>query len=86
MWRGGWAMTPRLTAMSSEREWTINHFSQANPTGVGQSDVAALLNRVADTIRSHGAIRVQDIAFHDEIDQEGEHSPSMTVYYHREGG
>ena len=77
---------PRLTpAMSTKgNDWTIHHFSQANPKGEGQDDVAALLNRVAHTIRSHGAIRVQDITFHDEIDDKGDHAPAMTVYYSRD--
>jgi hypothetical protein len=68
--------------MDSERDgWTVNHFSQANPKGKGQDDVAVLLEGVADSIRSLGAIRVQDITFHDEIDQDGQHAPTMTVYY-----
>jgi hypothetical protein len=71
--------------MSSKRdEWTMLHFSLANPKGEGQDDVAALLNRVADTIRSRGSVRVQDITFHDEIDEDGEHAPTMTVYYSRD--
>ncbi|HZQ49442.1 MAG TPA: hypothetical protein VFB69_03955 [Candidatus Dormibacteraeota bacterium] len=64
--------------------WTINHFAQANPKGEGQDDVAALLERVAETIRSLGAIHVQDITFHDEIDDDGQAAVSLTVYYHRD--
>ena len=72
--------------MPSKRdEWTMHHFSLANPQGEGQDDVAALLKRVADAIRSHGEIRVHDITYHDEIDEQGEHRPTMTVYYEREG-
>jgi hypothetical protein len=72
--------------MSSKRdEWTMLVFSLANPQGEGQDDVATLLKRVADAIRSHGQIRVHDITFHDEIDENAEHRPTMTVYYEREG-
>jgi hypothetical protein len=28
---------------------------------------------------------VQDITFHDEIDENGDHAPTMTVYYDRQG-
>ncbi len=71
--------------MSSKRdEWTILHFALANPKGEGQDDVAALLRRVADAIRTHGDIHVHDITFHDELDDEGESWPTMTVYYERE--
>lgn len=72
--------------MPSERdEWTMLTFSLANPKGEGQDDVPALLRRVADAIRNHGEVHVHDITFHDELDDEGEHNPTMTVYYTREG-
>lgn len=72
--------------MSPKRdEWTMLTFALANPQGEGQDDVAALLHRVADAIRSSGPIRVHDITFHDELDEDGEHHPTMTVYYEREG-
>ena len=63
------------------QEWTVRHFSLANPKGLGQGDVVALLERVADAIRQLGAAHVQDITFHDEIDDEGRAWPTMTVYY-----
>jgi uncharacterized phage-associated protein len=68
----------------SRRDWTMRHFSLANAKGQGQDDVAALLRAVADTIGSYGAIHVHDITFHDEIDDKGEHWPTMTIYYERE--
>jgi hypothetical protein len=64
--------------------WTIEHFSQANPKGPGQDDVAALLRRVADTIDKLGDVDVQDVTFHSELSEDAESWPSLTVYLHRE--
>jgi hypothetical protein len=64
-------------------EWTISHFSQANPSGEGQGDVPALLRRVADQIESLGDVQVQDITF-ETTPTAGEDEVSMTVYFHRE--
>lgn len=44
-------------------EWTTSHFSQSNPDGPGQGDVAALLRRIADTLDGMGDIEVHDITF-----------------------
>jgi hypothetical protein len=33
-----------------DERWSMFHFSQSNPAGPGQGDVAALLRRVADSI------------------------------------
>jgi hypothetical protein len=63
------------------KAWTVLHFSQSNPSGEGQGDVAALLRRVADSIASHGDITVQDITFHSEV-TDGEDDLTITVYYH----
>jgi hypothetical protein len=62
-------------------EWTALHFSQSNPTGVNQGDVAALLRRVAETIDGLGDVTVQDITFHAEPTAD-EDDLTMTVYYH----
>jgi hypothetical protein len=75
--------------MSRERshlgEWTMRHFSQANPKGAGQDDLAALLIRVADSIRALGdGVQVHDITYHDESDEDGHGWPTMTVYYSRD--
>ena len=64
-------------------KWTIWHFSQSNPAGVGQGDVAALLRRVADSIDELGDVQVQDVAFHSEVTGE-EDDLTVTVYYHRQ--
>lgn len=69
-----------VTAKESE-SWTIRHFSQANPRGKGQADVAALLRRVADSSEARGHIEVQDITFGTEITDDGPW-PSLTVYLH----
>jgi hypothetical protein len=61
--------------------WTINHFSQANPAGSHQGDVPALLRRVADSLEALGAVEVQDLVLHHEITADGPWQ-SVTVYYH----
>jgi hypothetical protein len=68
--------------MSGEPEigqWTVRHFSQANPAGPGQDDVPGLLRRVADSIEGLGAVEVQDITYSGEDDR-----PTMTVYFHEQ--
>ena len=71
------------TSDPNETRWTILHFSQSNPSGAGQGDVAALLRRVADSIERYGDIDVADITFHTAA-TEGEDDLTMTVYYHQE--
>ena len=63
--------------------YTTFHFSQSNPTGAGQGDVAALLRRVATTLDELGDIQVSDITFSSEVTGE-EDDLTMTVYYERE--
>jgi len=62
--------------------WTIEHFSQANPSGPGQADVPALLRRVADSIEALGEVDVQDLVLHTEVTEDGDWH-SLTVYFHR---
>lgn len=69
--------------MPSDR-YVICHFSQGNPAGPGQDNVPALLRRVADTIEQLGAVEVQDIVMHTEVDRYG-YSHSLTVYYDDDG-
>ncbi len=59
------------------------HFSQSNPAGPGQEDVAALLRRVADSVEKLGGVTVHDIVFHVELTDDGTW-PSMTVYFEDE--
>ena len=66
-----------------EKPWTVEHFSQANPAGPGQGSVPGFLRRLADSVEALGPVEVQDIAFHMELDGEGEDWPSATVYFHR---
>ena len=61
--------------------WTVNHFSQSNPSGPGQGNVPALLRRVADTIESLGPAEIQDITFDVRVTA-GEDDLTMTVYWH----
>ena len=62
--------------------WTVEHFSQSNPAGPGQGDVAALLRRVAGTLDELGDVQVQDITFASSA-TDGEDDLTMTVYYDR---
>jgi len=62
-------------------DWTISHFSQSNPTGEGQGDVAALLRRVARTIDDLGDVSIEDVTFASSA-TDGEDDLAMTVYYH----
>lgn len=61
--------------------WTTNHFSQSNPTGIGQGHVPSLLRRVADSIERLGNVIVEDITFSTQPTAD-ERDLAMTVYYH----
>jgi hypothetical protein len=71
--------------MSERTHWTVEHFSQANPAGEGQSDVPALLRRIADSIDALGEVEVQDLVLHTEITEDGDWH-SLTVCFHRSAG
>jgi hypothetical protein len=58
------------------------HFSQANPRGVGQDDVPALLRRVADSIEARRPVNVLDLVMHTEVNEYGNWY-SLTVYFQR---
>jgi hypothetical protein len=73
---------PTLPNMERE-EWTIRHFSQSNPTGEGQGDVARLLRRVADTLDELGDVDVQDVVFHSGV-TDSEDDLTMTVYFNQQ--
>jgi hypothetical protein len=66
--------------MSVSSGWSAQHFSQANPAGPGQDDVAALLRRVADTIAELGEVNILDLVMHVAVTEDG-YWPSITVYY-----
>ncbi|HEY6759110.1 MAG TPA: hypothetical protein VI318_06450 [Baekduia sp.] len=71
--------------MTEDRQsWTCEHFSLTNPLGSAeQSDVAALLRRVASQLEEIGPIDVADLVLHNEITDDGENWPSITVYFSR---
>lgn len=64
------------------KKWTAEHFSQANPIGPGQDDVASLLRRVAGSLERIGPVEVQDLILHTDVTADGLHH-SLTVYFHR---
>jgi hypothetical protein len=63
-----------------EGSWAVRHFSQANPEGPDQGDVAELLRRVAETLDGLGAVDVVDLIMHNEVTANGDW-PSLTVYF-----
>ena len=67
--------------MDKPTAWTARHFSLANPLGDGQGDVPLLLRRVADELEERGAIVIQDLVLHIEVNEFG-NWPSITVYFH----
>jgi len=67
-------------AFGGGEPWTISHFSQSNPAGPAQGDVAGLLRRVADSLDELGDVTVQDITFSSKVTG-GEDDLTMTVYY-----
>jgi hypothetical protein len=69
-----------MSDTAHEERWSMFHFSQSNPAGTGQGDVAALLRRVADSIEALGDVDVHDVVFHSEV-TDGEDDLTMTVYY-----
>lgn len=58
------------------------HFSQSNPAGEEQGDVAALLRRVAKSLEALGDVQVNDITFSSKVTGD-EDDLTMTVYYDR---
>ncbi|MGW0178276.1 hypothetical protein [Nocardia sp. NPDC003345] len=64
-------------------QYTISHFSQSNPAGADQGDIASLLRTVAASIESLGDVTVQDLVLHKEITAACPW-PSITVYYSEE--
>jgi len=66
-----------------KKHYTVNHFSLNLPVGKGQDNVSNLLRHLASTIEAEGEpIEVQDIVFHNDVDQDGNDLPVFTVYYH----
>ncbi|QLY34285.1 hypothetical protein H0264_11195 [Nocardia huaxiensis] len=58
----------------------IRTFSQSNPPGPEQGDVAKLLRTVANTLEDFGVATVMDLVMHTEVTADGPW-PSITVYY-----
>ncbi|HEU0240544.1 MAG TPA: hypothetical protein VFR11_14885 [Micromonosporaceae bacterium] len=73
--------------MMATEHWTVEHFSQANPSGSElEDDVPASLRRVADSIEGLGRTEVQDLLLHRQITDDGRNWYSLTVYFHRPEG
>jgi len=67
---------------SEPESWTMRHFSQSNPKGIGEGDVPAQLRRVADTLDGLSPVKVMDLLLHnDELTDDGEDWYSITVYF-----
>jgi len=67
-----------------DEEYTINHYSLSLPAGPGKDNIPDLLRHLAASIEKKQGdkdIWIQDIVFDNEVDVNGEFSPSFTVYY-----
>jgi hypothetical protein len=62
------------------RYWTIKHFSLANRRGNDQDNVPMLLRSVAAELESLGKIRVHEITYKVETNEDG-YWPSLTIYF-----
>jgi adenylate kinase len=60
---------------------TVHHFTQSNPRGPSQHDVAALLRQVADTVEKLRPAKVHDVTFGTEMTEDGPRH-HLTVYFH----
>ena len=67
---------------TKRKKWTAEYFAQANPAGLGQDDVPALLRRVAKSLEKIGPVDVQDLVLHKEVTADADW-PTLTVYFHR---
>ena len=75
--------TAAVTESTNPNEWTVSHFTQSNPRGPDQGDVAALLRRVADSIDRLGDVQIRDITFRSDI-TDGEDDLRLTVYFNEQ--
>ena len=63
--------------------YTINHFNLGLPEGPDKGNVVKLLNHLAKNIDASEEIAsIQDIVFHNDLDEDGNDWPHFTVYYH----
>lgn len=62
--------------------WTIEHFSQANPTAQGKATSRPCCAVSPPTLEQLSAVEVADLVLHTEITDQGAW-PSLTVYFHR---
>lgn len=62
-------------------ELSTRHFSLNNPQGEDQGDVPTLLRRLAATLEEMGRIEIRDVVFHNDLDDDGDPWPFVTVYY-----
>lgn len=65
-----------------DESYKVYHFGLALPSGEGQDNVPDLLRHLAGTLdKMDENIEILDIVFSNEIDSDGNDSPSFTVYY-----
>ncbi len=63
-------------------EYTAKHFALSLPKGDNQDDVPRLLVHLSETLtKEFPDADIMDIAFHDEIDDDGKSWPSFSIYY-----
>ncbi len=64
-------------------QFSCNHFSLNLPAGEDQSSIPKLLKHLASTIETMDSeMKVQDITFNMEMDDNGKDLPYFTVYFY----
>lgn len=67
--------------MPDQPGFQTQHFSLNNPQGEDQGDVPTLLRRLAATLEGMGKIEIRDLVLHNDLDDDGDSWPYVTVYY-----
>jgi hypothetical protein len=78
--RAAKASTTDAVPLDEKDIGTARTFSLANPKGPEQHDVPALLERLAQHVKTLGRVEVHDITYGVEINEYGMW-PSFTVYF-----
>jgi len=67
--------------MTDRAGFESQHFSLNNPQGEEQGDIPMLLRRLASTLEEMGRIDIRDLILHNDLDEDGDPWPYITVYF-----
>lgn len=59
----------------------VEHFSISLPKSEGNKTISKLLRHLANNLDDYKDIYVRDIVLHNEVDDDGELYPYITVYF-----